>query len=146
MGHSCFFFDTSALFKRYVNEKGSSIVNGLLDGAADCYISLVTLTEIAASLRRLVDVDRLLAEEEFTLVKETFLGEIGSGTIRVMDLTPSLILASLEICSKKYMTPLDAIQLASALTCEGAVFVCSDKKLLQAAGEWGLKTINPEEK
>lgn len=139
-----YFFDTSALFKRYVDEAGSATVNRLFDSGSGCYISLATLTEVVANLRRLVDVDRLLTEDEFNLVKETFLGEIGRGVMQTVDLTPSIILTSLEICSKKYITPMDAIQLAAALSiCEGAVFVCSGKKLLQAADEWGLKTLNP---
>lgn len=146
MNAPVYFFDTSALFKRYVDEAGSAMINQLFTSGADCFISLATLTEVIANLRRLVDVDGLLTEEEFSLVKGTFLGEIGNSTIQTVDITPSIILSSLEICSQKYTTPLDSIQLASALSLnEGVVFVCSDKKLLQMAAQWGLNTLNPEE-
>lgn len=49
-----YFIDTSALFKRYVEEAGSSTINRLLDSGAPCYISMATLTEVVANLRRLV--------------------------------------------------------------------------------------------
>ncbi len=146
MGKFIYFIDTSALFKRYVDETGSLTINRLLDSGASCYISLATLTEVVANLRRLVDVDKLLTDEEFNLVKEVFLGEIGNGTLQTVDLTPWIILTSLEICSNKYVTPLDAIQLSSALSIGGeTVFICSDNKLLQLAVDYGLKTFNPVE-
>ena len=141
-----YFFDTSALFKRYVNETGSPVVNRLLDGGAPCYISMATLTEVVANLRRLVDVDQVISNDEFKQVKESFLGEIGAGTLRTVPLTPTIILTSLEICSLRYVTPLDAIQLISALSLgDKTFFVCSDLKLLHLAKYYGLQTLNPTE-
>lgn len=139
-----YFIDTSALFKRYVFEKGSQTINHIFAEKANRYISVVTLCEVTSNLRRLVDVDKILYETEFTQVKSTFLGEIGNEILDVIDLTPSIILKSMDICSENYVTPLDAIQLASALTLkERPVFVCSDKKLLRSANQWGLSTIDP---
>lgn len=139
-----YFIDTSALFKRYVEEAGSSIINRLLDSGAPCYISMATLTEVAANLRRLVDVDQIITDDEFNQVKESFLGEIGTGTLKTIALTPAIVMTSLEICSLKYVTPLDAIQLSSALSLgHNTVFVCSDLKLFHLAEHHGLQTLNP---
>lgn len=118
----------------------------MLDSGANCFVSLVTLTEVVSKLRRLVDIDRLLTDEEFTLVKEVFLGEIGSGTLQTVAITTRIILSSLEICAHRYLTPIDAIQLSSALSLgEEAVFVCSDCKLLKLAADHGLRIFNPIE-
>lgn len=145
MDQSSYFIDTSALFKRYVEEAGSLTINRLLDSGATCYVSLATLIEVVSNLRRLVDVDKLLTDEEFNLVKEVFLGEIGNGTLQTVAITSWIILTSLEICSNKYVTPLDAIQLSSALSLgkETIFFVCSDSKLLKLAVDCGLRTFNP---
>ena len=139
-----YFIDTSALFKRYVLEQGSDFINKLFSKEKAIFNSTVTLCEVISNLRRLVDIDNLLDEKEFVMVKATFLGEIGNEVIDVVDLTPSILLKSLDICSSEYVTPLDSIQLASALSlAEKTIFVCSDRKLLRLATKWGLQTVNP---
>jgi predicted nucleic acid-binding protein len=139
-----YFVDTSALFKRYIPEQGSDFIDQLFSKETTIFISTVTLCEVISNLRRLVNIDNLLSEKEFATIKATFLGEIGNETIDIVDLTPSIILKSLDICSSEYVTPLDSIQLASALSiAEKAIFVCSDRKLLRLAAKWGLQTVNP---
>ena len=144
MFHETYFLDTSALFKRYVYEQGSGFMDRLFSEKSSIYISTVTLCEITSNLRRLVDIDNLISEKEFTTIKAVFLGDIGNEIIDIIDLTPSIILKSLDICSGEYVTPLDSIQLSSALSIAGKpIFVCSDIKLLRLAAKWGLQTVNP---
>lgn len=139
-----FFLDTSALFKRYVPEKGSDVVDGLFELDTPLFISSVTLCEVVSNFRRLVDVDKIITEKEFKILKAAFLGEIGDGLLELVELTTSIFLDSLEIISKKYVTPLDSIQLASALSLpERPVFVCSDLKLVSLAKDYGLSIIKP---
>lgn len=140
-----YFLDTSALFKRYVQEEGSETVDILFKKEENIFlISSITICEVVSNLRRLVDVDRLISEKEFDLIKATFLGEIADGLLELTQLTTNIILESLEIISKKYVTPLDAIQLATALSLpEKPVFVCADKKLLRIAKDSGLEVLNP---
>lgn len=91
-----------------------------------------------------MDVDRIIKEDEFEQLKATFLGDVGDEILELIELTPGIVLSSLEICSKQYTIPLDAIQLASALSLlERPVFVCSDQKLLRLAEQWGLYTFDP---
>ncbi|RJX25509.1 MAG: PIN domain-containing protein [Dethiobacter sp.] len=139
-----YFVDTSALFKRYILEQGSDLMDQLFSEKTAVFISTVTLCEVISNFRRLVDIDNLISEKEFAAIKAAFLGEIGSEIINIVDLTPSIILKSLDICSSEYVTPLDSIQLASALSLlENPLFVCSDIKLLRLAAKWGLETVNP---
>ncbi|MBT9172409.1 MAG: hypothetical protein DDT21_00790 [Syntrophomonadaceae bacterium] len=144
MSDRSFFLDTSALFKRYVSEQGTSAVEKIFIGENERLISEITLCEMIANLRRLVDIEKFLTEEDFLQVKSYFLGEISDGTISVVSLTSSVLLQGLEICSKQYVTPMDAIQLASALSLpEKPTFVCADQKLLRLASALGLKVLNP---
>lgn len=139
-----YFLDTSALFKRYVQEEGSDIVDGLFEEGNLLFISSITLCEVISNLRRLVDVDGIITEKEFNLLRATFWGDVGDGLLDLIELTTAILLESLEIISSKYITPLDAIQLASALSLpEKPTFVCVDRKLLRIAEEHGLAVLNP---
>jgi predicted nucleic acid-binding protein len=144
MSSQSYFIDTSALFKRYVFEQGSNFVDRIFSEDSSVYISTVTICEIISNLRRLVDIDNLISDKEFTTIKSVFLSDIGNEMIDIIGLSPSIILKSLDICSGEYVTPLDSIQLSSALSIvEKPIFVCSDIKLLRLAAKWGLQTINP---
>lgn len=139
-----YFLDTSALFKRYVQEEGSDVVDRLFKEKNLLFISSLTLCEVISNLRRLVDVDKVISEKEFICLRATFLGDVGDGLLDIIEITTSILLKSLEIVSKKYVTPLDAIQLATALSLpEKSVFVCSDRKLLRIAKENNFDILDP---
>lgn len=72
MAEQCYFIDTGALFKRCVEESGSNIVNRLLEEEDSCYISILTLNEVISNFKRLVEIDGLLSDDEFKLVKGIF--------------------------------------------------------------------------
>ena len=110
MAEQIYFIDTSALFKRYVEESGSNEVNRLFEEEDVCYISTITLCEMISNLKRLVEIDGLLSDEEFKLVKAIFLNDVGKGYLQTIDAGPQIILNSLELCSARYLAPLDAIQ------------------------------------
>lgn len=140
-----YFLDTSALFKRYVQEEGSDIIDGLFKEDNLLFISSITLCEVISNLRRLVDVDGIITEKEFNSLRATFLGDVGDGLLDLIELETAILLESLEIISNRYVTQLDAIQLATALSLpEKPVFVCADRKLLRMAEENGLIVLNPQ--
>lgn len=139
-----FFFDTSALFKRYRWEEGSNVVAGILQQDAVFYISAITLCEVIANLRRLVDVDGIISQEEFEVLRATFLGDVGERVFEVVEVTADIILAATDLASQKYITPMDAIQIATALSvAEKPVFVCADQKLIRMAAASGLPVLDP---
>jgi len=141
----CYFIDTSALFKRYVKENGSDLVNQIFTEEADRFISMVTLTEVVSNIKRLVEIDNLINEDEFELIKQAFLGELGSGYLYTIEPGAQIIIKSMELCSDKYMTPLDAIQLATALSIANSkpIFLSADQRLNSIAELQGLAIINP---
>ncbi|MBC7105454.1 MAG: type II toxin-antitoxin system VapC family toxin [Firmicutes bacterium] len=103
----------------------------------------VTLLEVVSNLRRLLDVDRLITDEEFDVLLATFFDDLARELLQVVRLSHAVLATSLDIASRRYVTPLDAVQLASALALpEPPVFVCADQKLLRLAEELGLETVD----
>lgn len=145
MDKQTYFVDTSALFKRYVEENGSAVVNNIFEEEANRFISVLTLTEVVSNLKRLAEIDAVISDEEFKFVKRTFLGEIGCGRLHLIEAGPMIILQSLELCASQYLTPLDSIQLATALSLidDHPIFLCADHKLNKVAMKLGLETLQP---
>ncbi len=139
-----YFVDTSALFKRYVQETGSDIIENIFAAETSRFISVITTVEVVSNLRRLVALDGVLSEEEFGIVKAMFFQDIAENRLELVDITAATINKSLDICTDQYVTPLDSLQLAAALTmAEKPYFVCSDKKLIRLAEAEGLTVIDP---
>ncbi|HAP93530.1 MAG TPA: hypothetical protein DCM26_02755 [Desulfotomaculum sp.] len=86
-----YFLDTSALFKRYVTEKSSSAIDNLFEQRTSVFISEITLCEVISNLRRLVDVDKIIKEDEFEQLKTTFLGDVGDEILELIELTPGIV-------------------------------------------------------
>jgi predicted nucleic acid-binding protein len=141
-----YFIDTSALFKRYVLEKGSSIMDHVFSQDAKCYISSLSLVEAVANLRRLVEVDQVISEEDFRQVLGALFADIKTGAMELIEVKMPAVLRSVDLCVEGYMSPIDALQLAVILESpDDFVFVCSDKGLLRRAREKGVTTLNPED-
>lgn len=138
-----YFLDTSALFKRYRQEEGAAAVEVLFRREVARFISEITLLEVLSNLRRLVDVDKVVTPEEFDTLRATFLKDIAEGNLEVVRLTGTILVKSLAIVSQRYITPIDAIQLATAASmAEPPVLVCADQKLLRLAAEQGLEVLD----
>lgn len=145
MSEKTFFIDTSALFKRYTDQPGSGIVQKVFAEKASRFISQLTITEVVSNLKRLTEIDHLISDAEFKKVMKIFLGEISGGAIYTLDVTPKVVLLSVDLCSEHYLTPIDALQLATALSIKSSnpLFVCSDHKLVKVAESYGLQILNP---
>ncbi len=145
MSEKTYFFDTSAIFKRYADEPGAGIIKKIFEEKASRFISQLTIIEVVSNLKRLAGIDNIIDDAEFRQVVKIFLGEIAGGAIYTLDVTPQVVLLSVDLCSEHYLTPIDALQLATALSIKSSypVFVCSDHKLIKVAAKYGLQTLNP---
>lgn len=145
MSEKTYFIDTSALFKRYTDEPGSSVVQKVFAEKASRFISQLTITEVVSNLERLVEIDHLISDKEFKQVMKIFLGDIAGAAIYTLDVTPKIVLSSIDLCLESYLTPIDALQLATALSIKSCnpLFVCSDHKLVKVAESYGLQILNP---
>jgi uncharacterized protein len=145
MSEKTYFIDTSALFKRYTDEPGSGVVQKVFAEKAIRFISQLTITEVVSNLKRLAEIDHLITDSEFRQVLKVFLGDLAGGAIYSLDVTPKVVLNSIDLCSEHYLTPIDVLQLATALSIKSSnpYFVCSDHKLLKVAEKHGMQILNP---
>jgi predicted nucleic acid-binding protein len=141
-----FFIDTSALFKRYQIEKGTAIVSQLLEESDEpIFISSITIIEIISNLKRLCEIDKITTEEQFIKQRTFFYQDIGALDITILDISAEDIIKAEDLILKRYMKPVDSIQLAIALNSkhDNVTFVSSDRRLCKIAAEERLDTLTP---
>jgi predicted nucleic acid-binding protein len=140
------FIDTSALFKRYQPEKGTALVSQILQSSDEpVFISALSIVEIISNLRRLFEVDKITTKEQFLMQRAFFYQDINTLGIMILDVTAEDIIKAEELILKRYMKPIDSIQLAIALNLkrDDITFVSSDRHLCKIADEEGLQTLTP---
>ncbi len=142
-----YFFDTSALLKRYIPEEGTARVDNLFL-EKPVHISNLSITESICVFRRLLDVKRIISEKEFILLKERIFADIADGSLEVAELTAKDIITGFDLLNSCYITPLDSLILASAINMKQyntkISFICADEKLCKLANQF-MKIINPLE-
>jgi len=139
------YLDTSALFKRYVEEDGSEMVLTRIADAPVVGTAMITRVEVAAALAKAVRDDRMEPAEARD-AEQDFLDDWADFTR--IGLTDDLAARAGDIAWKHGLRGYDATQLAAALAwCEATedaendvVFACFDKHLRQAARTEGLET------
>lgn len=141
-----FFIDTSALFKRYQPEKGSTAVIHILeDHSQPLYLSSITIVEMISNLKRLFEVDKITTDAQFQLQRDFFYKDIVTLNMTILDITSEDVIRAEDLILKRYMKPVDSIQLAVALNLKNddITFVSSDQRLCKIAAQEGLKTLTP---
>jgi predicted nucleic acid-binding protein len=138
------FLDTSALFKRYVQEQGSEVVDSLIAQAEKCHVSALAALELVSNLQRLRRVDRLLSDAGFASALNAFRLDITDGTIEIAGASAARIASAMAMLSATYLTPVDALQIATVLSLgPDTVFVSSDHKLNVLVRDHGIRVIDP---
>lgn len=153
---SLFFFDASAIVKRYIREPGSAWVRRVCDARDEkdarlnrLMIAEIGRVEVAAAFAILVrrnEIPRKLGARAY----EQFTEEVEQ-EYRAIRLTPAVIHHATELTQRHPLKAYDAVQLATALALDESLradnlslaFVSGDEKLLQAARAEGLATENP---
>jgi len=140
------FIDTSALFKRYQPEKGTAMVSQILETPDESvFISALSIVEIISNLRRLFEVDKITTKEQFLQQRAFFYQDINALGITILDVSAEDIIKAENLILKRYMKPIDSIQLAIALNLkrDDVIFVSSDRRLCKIAHDEGLQTLTP---
>ena len=150
-----FFFDASALVKRYTQEIGSDKINFLFNNVAlnrmmCLIIGIVELFWVCVRKKN----DGRITSHDFSqaginLDYEVIDNQSDFKTISVPD---TLVWNSMHLIETHSLNSVDAIVLCSALeiaaelrdTENTLVLVASDQRLLRAAHAEGLQTFNPE--
>jgi len=139
-----FFFDTSALIKRYIAESGSEKVDDLFKIAITIITSPVTKIEIYSTINRLRS-EKALSEDDYSRLNEEI--QYDFKYFKVLSFTQEIESLSIYLIEKHTLRTLDSIQLASCLSQKDFVnsFVVSDRKLKQAAEIENIHFIDPTE-
>lgn len=147
-----FFFDSSAIVKRYVNEIGSNFVEGLTDLKSGNIILLARITRVevtAAIARRLKNNSLTTADAQNALA--IFQHDLTNNYYTV-EITPVLLSSAMSLATKHALRGYDAVQLAAALEANEEriinslpplTLVSADKELNNAAQTEGLNVENP---
>ena len=150
-----FYFDASALAKRYTDEVGSDKIDFFFDNVPLERLSCLTLGAIEVfwiCVRK--RNDNRITSHQFEratthLRHEVINNQSGFKTISVPD---SLVWDSIRLIETHSLNSVDAMVLCSALdtatelrsTSDRLVLVASDQRLLRAARAEGLQVFNPE--
>lgn len=140
-----YFFDTSALVKRYHFETGSKKVDQILaNSEATFVISNITITEFTSAFKKKVN-EGIITRTDLSYTLSEFSRDIIS-EFWIIDLERTHINHSVDLIIKHNIRALDALQLAVLLSMRNAspTLVASDKALIHAATNEGITIINPE--
>jgi uncharacterized protein len=147
-----YYFDTSALAKRYVVELGSSWVQAVVaqQSGQMIYTSVLTQPEIVSALQRRVREGTLEAHQAQQLAQQVL--EHMTQSYALATITPPVITQACALLQRHPLRAYDALHLACALAVREAitrqqlsvpVFVAADDTLLAAAAAEGFPVDNP---
>lgn len=132
------FFDSSALAKRYIDEKGSNDVEQICLQTDVLCVSIICLPEIISALNRLRR-EKLLNKRQYEKTKESLIYDLEDADF--YSLTPEVINHSIQLLEKYTLRAMDALHVACALVAQPDLFVSSDQRQLAAAKKAGLKIL-----
>ena len=122
------FFDTSTLFKRFIENKNSDVIDGLFLEASEIVVSPITLTEMLVTGRRYL-TEKKWTEKEYEIYCREVKDEFKDYTEVIFnDALKNLISG---VVNKFPLKSLDVIQLSSGKLSRSNLFVTSDKQLYQ---------------
>lgn len=140
------YLDTSALIKRFVNEKGSPLVQSLVQQREPVATAKIAYAEIFAGFARKLREGYLsktlhaLACRQFERDWQSYLR---------MELQDDILFLARDLVQRHPLRGFDAVHLASALNLKSALgveltFAAADGRLLRAAGAEKLEPLNVE--
>ncbi len=147
-----YYFDTSALTKRYVEEGGSDWIRAVTSKETETLFitSRLTTVELVSALMRR-QRERSVSQAAIMTVLRAF-DEHSSTDYDFVELNGAVVQVARDVLGRHPLRAYDAIHLASALVANDIltsarlsplVFVCSDSRLNQAALAEGLTVQNP---
>ncbi|MCP9496820.1 MAG: type II toxin-antitoxin system VapC family toxin [Pyrinomonadaceae bacterium MAG19_C2-C3] len=151
---AAYFFDSSALVKRYARETGTSWMLSLFRRPTlnTLYAARITRVEVMAALAR-KQRGTYLTHPAQVKAESRVRRDFGSLRIYTVEITPAVLLHAEALAPKHYLRGYDAVQLAAALEADdersrmglsSLTMVTADKGLIQAAPLEGLTVDNPE--
>jgi len=146
------FCDSSAIVKRYVQETGTAWVRRLTrKGKPDpIYLARITAVEVTSAVARRRQGGRLTAPRVRSILTR-FRSHLAQ-RYRILEITPTLLAAAMQLANAHSLRAYDAVQLAAALELDarwqaagmgGITLVSADRDLNTAATAEGLMVEDP---
>lgn len=132
------FFDSSALAKRYIQERGSEKVASLLAEASEVGISIIVPPEIVSALNRLRRQGAISAAD-YALAKSGLFEDVEDMT--VCNISVPVAEKAIALLEEHPLRTLDALHLACALEWQAGVFVTADRRQADAAAARGVRVV-----
>lgn len=146
-----YFFDTSALVKRYRPEQGSDAVDGIFAASdATVVISRLGIVEASSALAMRVRVGELTIAD-YAIARKRLFADVSQGVLKVVSLLVGHYQSAERLVERhaptRRLRTLDALQLAVAIDLHRqariAVFACADATLCEIATFEGVPIMNP---
>ena len=151
------YLDSSALIKRYLNEKGSSIVAARFESGERIFTSALSFGEVHSTIGRKFR-ERELNAREIARLRELF-EQDWLFSLSVLDLNPRTMSALPRLTEKYPLRAGDAIHLSAAFWLKDSIqasetdlhpgesveFGVSDKRLGSIAIQCGFQIFDPED-
>lgn len=130
------FFDSSAIAKRYIDEKGSDEVEKICRQTNVLSVFIICIPEIISALNRLRR-EKKLSKGQYEKVKDSLIYDLRDADF--YNLTPQVVNHSIQLLEKYALRAMDSLHIACALVNQPDLFVSSDQKQIAAAKKAGLK-------
>jgi uncharacterized protein len=136
------FFDSSALAKRYIEEKGSDRVQTIIYSASALGVSVICIPEIISALCRRRREHRL-SSQQYRDAKAAVFSDIED--VSVIGISEEVIARSVELLEHFPLRSADALHIACAAEWSAELFVSADERQARAARAHGLRVEVLEE-
>jgi predicted nucleic acid-binding protein len=129
--------DSSSFAKRYIQEAGSDRLDDLLQNASDLAFCVIVVPELISGLNRRLR-EGALTDRDYRQARKQLLADVRDAT--VLQLTPAVIASAVKLLENNVLRAMDTLHVACALEWKADLFVTSDRKQADAAGNSGLRT------
>ena len=136
------FFDSSALAKRYIEEKGSDQAQVIIYSASALGVSVICIPEIISALCRRRR-ERRLSSQQYRDAKAAVFSDIED--VSVIGISEEVIARSVELLEHFPLRSADALHIACAAEWSAELFVSADERQARAARAHGLRVEVLEE-
>jgi len=130
------FFDSSALAKRYIDEKGSDKVEEICRKTVTLTVSIICLSEIISALNRLRR-EKILNKNQYKKIKSALIKDLE--TADLYNISSRVIELSIDLLERYAPRAMDSFHIGCAIIADVELFVSSDQRQLAAAKKVGLK-------
>jgi uncharacterized protein len=136
------FFDSSALAKRYIEEKGSDRLQAIISSASALGVSVICIPELISALCRRRRETRL-SSRQYREAKAAVFADIEDAS--VIGISEEVIARSVELLEHFPLRSADALHIACAAEWSAELFVSADERQARAARAHGLQVEVLEE-